>query len=232
MKQRSLKRIVPLLISLVFPLMVATIAVAGPPGGEHLIVIDPAHGGTEKGARLSDRYLEKDITLNIALSLQEELNRGGNIRVQLTRHTDRYIPISERIRTIRVSHPNLFISLHVNAGFGKNATGYEVYFPGFKSTSAGESDTAEILGDMAKNKYLNDSVRLAQTIQKNMEKVFPRKGRGLRDAPIPVLTGLSIPAVVVEIGFATNLEDREKIMDETTQSAIVQALSTSIREYF
>lgn len=85
---------------------------------------------------------------------------------------------------------------------------------------------------MAKNKYLNDSVRLAQTIQKNMEKVFPRKGRGLRDAPIPVLTGLSIPAVVLEIGFATNLEDKEKIMDEKTQSAIVQALSTSIREYF
>ncbi len=220
------------MISLFFPLMAAAIAVSGPPAGEHLIVIDPAHGGAEKGARLSDRYYEKDITLNIALLLQKELNRRGNIRVQLTRHTDRHIPVSERIRTVRVSHPNLFISLHVNAGFGKNSAGYEVYFPGFKSTSAGESDTAEILRDMAKNKYLNDSVRLAQTIQKNMEKVFPRKGRGLRDAPIPVLAGLSIPAVVVEIGFATNLEERKKIMDETTQSAIVQALSTSIREYF
>ncbi|MDI6777430.1 MAG: N-acetylmuramoyl-L-alanine amidase [Syntrophales bacterium] len=232
MKQRSLKRIVSLLIFLVFPLMVATIAMAGPPGGKHLVVIDPAHGGTEKGTRLSDRYYEKDATLNIALSLQKELSRWENIRVQLTRYTDGNIPIFDRIRIVRMSHPEVFISLHVNAGFGKNSTGYEVYFPGFKSTSTGESDTAEILRDMAKNKYLNDSVRLAQTIQKNMEKVFPRKGRGLRDAPIAVLTGLSIPAVVVEIGFATNLEEREKIMDETTQSAIVQALSTSIREYF
>ena len=49
---------------------------------------------------------------------------------------------------------------------------------------------------MARNKYLNDSVRLAQLIQKHMDKVFPRKSRGLRDAHVLALEGLSIPAVV------------------------------------
>jgi len=231
MKQQFLKRIVPILVLVVLPLLVVTVVTAGPPGGK-LIVIDPAHGGTEKGVRLSDRYYEKDITLNIALLLQKELNRWENIRVQLTRHTDRNVTISERIRITKMSHPDVFISLHVNAGFGKNSTGYEIYFPGFKSTSRDNSDAAEILRDMAKNKYLNDSVRLAQLIQKNMEKVFPRKGRGLRDAPFPLLKDLSMPAVVLEIGFATNLEDRKKMIDETTRNAIVQALSTSIKEYF
>ena len=231
MKQQFLKRIVPILVLVVLPLLVVTVVAAGSPGGK-LIVIDPAHGGTEKGVRLSDRYYEKDITLNIAMLLQKELNRWENIRVQLTRHTDRNISISERIRITGMSHPDVFISLHVNAGFGKNSTGYEIYFPGFKSTSRDNSDAAEIVRDMAKNKYLNDSVRLAQLIQKSMEKVFPRKGRGLRDAPIPLLEDLSMPAVVVEIGFATNLEDRKKMIDETTQNAIVQALSTSIKEYF
>ena len=231
MKQQFLKRIVPILVLVALPLLVVTVVAAGPPGGK-LIVIDPAHGGTEKGVRLSDRYYEKDITLNIAMLLQKELNRWENIRVQLTRHTDRNISISERIRITGMSHPDVFISLHVNAGFGKNSTGYEIYFPGFKSTSADNSDAAEILRDMAKNKYLNDSVRLAQLIQKSMEKVFLRKGRGLRDAPFPLLKDLSMPAVVLEIGFATNLEDRKKMIDETTQNAIVQALSTSIKEYF
>ena len=231
MKQQLYKRIVSILVLLCFSLTVVTVAMAGPSRGGHLVVIDPAHGGEEKGARLSDRYYEKDITLNIALSLQKELNGAENIRVWLTRYKDRNIPISDRIGIVRMSHPDVFISLHVNAGFGKNSTGYEVYFPGFKSTSE-TNDAAEILGDMAKNKHLNDSIRLAQLIQKNMEKVFPRKGRGLRDAPCPILKGLSMPSVVVEIGFATNLADRKKITDEATQGAIVRALITSIKEYF
>jgi N-acetylmuramoyl-L-alanine amidase len=53
---------------------------------------------------------------------------------------------------------------------------------------------------------------IQQLIQKNMGKVFPRKSRGLRDSAVPSLEGLSIPAVVVEIGFATNPEDRKKIL--------------------
>jgi len=47
-----------------------------------------------------------------------------------------------------------------------------------------------------------------------MENVFPRKGRGLRDAPMPILGDLSIPAVVLEVGFATNTDDRKKILNE------------------
>lgn len=217
----------------VLTLLAVTSAAAGPAEGKHLIVIDPAHGGTEKGVKLSDKYYEKDITLNIATLLLKKLNRLENIRVQLTRYTDMNIPVSERVRITKTSRPDVFISLHINAGFGKNSQGYEVYFSGFKSNSEdNNSNTSEeILSDMTKNKYLNDSVRLARSIQKNMDKVFPRKDRGLRDAPISILGSLSIPAVVVEIGFATNEEDRGKIMNETTQNAVVEALYKSITEY-
>ena len=82
------------------------------------------------------------------------------------------------------------------------------------------------------NKSLNDSVRFAQVIQRNMEHVFPRKGRGLRDAPMPILSDLTMTAAVLEMGFATNMDDRKKIMDEKTQQAIAQALSKSIRDFF
>jgi N-acetylmuramoyl-L-alanine amidase len=85
---------------------------------------------------------------------------------------------------------------------------------------------------MARNKYLNDSVKLAQLIQKNMDKVFPRKSRGLRDSHVPALEGLLIPAVVVEIGFATNPEDRKKIVNASTQAAIAHALCQSIKDFF
>ena len=85
---------------------------------------------------------------------------------------------------------------------------------------------------MVKTKYLNESVRFAQIVEKNLEKVFRRKDRGLRSAPILVLDGLTIPAVVLEIGFATNIKDRKKLMDEATQKSIAGALAKSIRDFF
>ena len=85
---------------------------------------------------------------------------------------------------------------------------------------------------MVKTRHLNDSVRLAQHIQAGLETVFPRKGRGLRDAPIPLLDGLAIPGLVVEIGFMTNPEERKKLSDNETQRAVARALLNGLRAYF
>jgi len=207
-------------------------AVAQTPHGKRLVVIDPAHGGTDFGVKLTDKEYEKNITLAISLLLKKELDKVGNVQVQLTRSSDKDVSLSERKKIIMASRSQVLVSIHVNAGFGKTSTGYELYFPGFKTASAEQSDSKEILKDMARNKYLNESVRLSQLIQKNMSSVFPRKSRGLRDASIPVIEDLSIPAVVVEIGFATNPEDRKKIMDGNTQNAVAHALCQSIKDYF
>jgi len=124
------------------------------------------------------------------------------------------------------------LSLHVNAGFGKKSTGYEIYFPGFRQVASGGGESSPIIKDMARNKSLNDSVRLAQQIQSGLETVFPRKGRGLRDAPSPLLDGLTIPGLVVEIGFATHTEDRKKLTEPETQRAIASAMVKGLQDYF
>jgi len=204
---------------------------AQPRQGAPLIVIDPGHGGADWGVKLTDRYQEKDATLAIASLLQKELIRAGSVQVRLTRDADRLLTTSERRKAIRALQPVLLISLHVNGGFGKHSSGYEVYFPGFRTNGSEQENSAEILKNMARNKYLNDSVRLAQSLQRNLDGVFPRKGRGLREAPVPILEGLTLPAVVMEIGFATNSEERAKIMDEKTQRAVAAALSKAVQEY-
>ena len=66
---------------------------------------------------------------------------------------------------------------------------------------------------------------------KNIEKIFPRKNRGLRSATIPILEGLTIPAVVIELGFATNIQDRKKLMNRKVQESIAIAVGKSIKEY-
>ena len=218
-----------LLVLIIFPL---TNSLAQTLRGMHSVAIDPAHGGGDLGVKISDKEYEKNITLAISSLMKEELDKSGNVRAQLTRTSDRDVSLSERKHIIKKMQSEVFVSIHVNAGFSKNSTGFEIYFPGFKGAPSEQSDSKEILKDMASNKYLNDSVKLAQLIQKNMDKVFPRKSRGLRDSPIPALEGLSIPAIVVEIGFATNPEDRKKIMEANTQTAIAHALCQSIRDFF
>lgn len=200
---------------------------------KRLVIIDAAHGGADGGVIVTDKVREKQVTLELSQLLQKELAKDPDIQVRMTRTSDKAASIDER-RKITTAAPAgaLFISLHVNAGFGKNATGYEIYFPGFKTAPEDKGGSKAILKDMVKNKSLNDSVRFAQILQRNMEKVFPRKGRGLRDAPMPMLNDLTFAAVVLEIGFATNVDDRKKVMDEKIQQAIVEALRKSIREFF
>lgn len=222
-------RIITLLLLIIFP---CNNALSQPPQGGHLVIIDPAHGGADYGVKLSDKEYEKDVTLALSLLLKKELDKTGNIRAQLTRNSDKEVSLGERKRIVETARGEVLVSIHVNAGFNKNSSGYEIYFPGFKEAQTEQSNSKEIIKDMDRNKYLNNSVKLAKLIQKNMDVVFPRKGRGLRDAPIYFFEGLKIPAIVVEMGFATNPEDRKKLLDGSTQTSLAHALYQSIKEYF
>jgi N-acetylmuramoyl-L-alanine amidase len=198
--------------------------------GAYLVIIDPAHGGEDPGT-VSDKVREKDLAMNIALLIRREAEKKPGLQVQLTRTADRGMTIAERVKAATAMKADCLISLHVNAGFGKKSTGYEIYFPGFRQASSGGGDSSSIIKDMARNKSLNDSVRLAQQIQSGLETVFPRKGRGLRDAPSPLLDGLNIPGLVIEIGFATNTEDRKKMTETETQTAIASAVVKSLQHF-
>jgi N-acetylmuramoyl-L-alanine amidase len=227
-----IKRIAFLTLLLLF-LIPSSLLLAQSDQKKRFVIIDAAHGGIDGGVSVTDKVREKEITLILSQLLQKELAKMPGIQVQMTRTSDKTLSSADR-RKIAAEAPAdaLFISLHLNAGFGKNATGYEIYFPGFKTAPEDKGGSKAILKDMVMNKSLNDSVRFAQVIQRNMEHVFPRKGRGLRDAPVPILSDLTMTAAVLEMGFATNMDDRKKIMDEKTQQAIAQALSKSIRDFF
>jgi N-acetylmuramoyl-L-alanine amidase len=220
--------IVPIVLVVLF--IFATLTPAA--SAKKLVVIDPAHGGRDRGTKLTDKVSEKDVTLTIARWLQKEIAADKEIEVKLTRDSDRDMPVAERIAAVKALHPDMFISLHVNAGFGMNASGFEFYFPGFKAAASENAGSGEILRDMASNRSLNESVRLAQVLQKPLGNVFPRKGRGLREAPFQLLGGMGVPAVVVELGFATNEGDRNLLTDDKTVQKAAKALAAGIKEYF
>ncbi len=200
-------------------------------GEKHLIVIDPSHGGKDTGVKIKDKIYEKDITLAIALALQKELVKEGNVQVILTRVSDVELSPEERKKMVEKTKPEFFLSLHINSGFGKNASGFELYYPGFKKeTAARKEDKGG--ANKAKNKHLNETIRMAQLIQRNLDALFPRKGRGLREADLPIMDGLRIPALVVEMGFATNPEDKKKLLSSNAQAEIAKALSESVKSFY
>jgi N-acetylmuramoyl-L-alanine amidase len=195
--------------------------------GRYLVVLDPGHGGIDKGVRISGDVHESDITLAVAQFIREDLEKAG-IAARMTRTGDG-ASLTDRIQIANDKSTDLFLSIHVNAGFDKEAAGYEIYFPGFSAPPGSENDSKDIVKDMVKTQNLNESVRLARIVQKNLEPVLPRKDRGLREAPIRVQAG--IPALSIEIGFATNPAEKKQITSRDVQRKIASALTRSIQQF-
>jgi len=199
--------------------------------GKYIVVIDPAHGGKDSGVIGADDVAEKDLTLAIAQALKKELAREANLEVVLTRDSDKTLSIEERQKQILKLKPAMVLSLHVNAGFGRTSSGFELYYPGFKDNEPSGKKTKRA-SVHPENKYLNDTVKLARLVQKNLDGLFPRKGRGLREAGVPLAEGLSVPVLAVELGFATNSEEKKKLASDKTQKEIARVLAKSIKSFF
>lgn len=230
MMNARLSKLILIVLSVLFILPLSAVA-AESSGKKYAILIDPAHGGADKGVTLSKNVHEKAITLAIAKEIKNYFSNTKTIKISLTRSSDKDLSISARKERATRLKTDLFISLHINAGFGQGASGYEVYFPGFIKESSTQGSSKEIVNDMVRNEYLNNSVRFAHIVMKNIEKIFPRKNRGLRYAPIPILEGLTIPAVVIELGFASNIQERKKLLNKKVQMSIAAAVGKSIKEY-
>ncbi|MFZ3057285.1 MAG: N-acetylmuramoyl-L-alanine amidase, partial [Smithella sp.] len=151
--------------------------------------------------------------------------------VFLTRDSDKTVDLEDRKDSVKKIKPDILLSLHVNGGFGKEASGFELYYPEFGEEAVKEKKAAKDNTSALKNKCQNESLRMAKIIQGNMNALFPRKGRGLRKADLPVTDGLLVPAVSVEMGFATNPEDKKKLLSVNTQTEIAKALAKSIKSF-
>lgn len=199
---------------------------------KHVVVIDPAHGGEDAGVISVDKTPEKDLTLAIARELKKELAGNADMEVILTRDSDKTMTVAERQKYIKKIRPALVLTLHINAGFGKTSSGFEMYYPGFQEKNEIQKKKTRKSDGGDENIYLNDTVRLSRLVQKNLDSLFPRKGRGLREAHVPLAENLELPVLAVELGFATNPEDNKKLASGKTQKDIARALAKSIKSFF
>lgn len=197
-----------------------------------LVIIDPGHGGNDRGVPIAGSLHEKDLTLDIAKNIGKAFKNDKNIHVLLTRSDDRDISLPERLNVSGKKKPDIFISLHVNAGFDRKASGFEVHYRGFGGSAEVSGGGKAIARDMVTSRALNESNRFGRIVLKHLDPLFPRGNRNLRETAMFLFEDPSIPAVLVETGFATHPEDRKRLEDQGTPQAIASAISAAVREFF
>jgi len=167
------------------------------------VVIDASHGGHDFGAD-HDEFLEKDLVNTISKKINE-LNTNKNIKIHFTRVDDSFLELQKRVDFINTIKPDLVISLHVNKNKNVTSNGFEVYV----------SD---------KSIAYERSNELAQKLISDFEENTPLKNRGIKTAPFMVLKKSEVPALILEMGFISNKNDREYITDENGQTQIAKTI--------
>ena len=225
--------------------------------GMKTIVIDPGHGGLEIGAKGRFGALEKDITLAISKRLQALIEKNLSYRVVMTRDQDVDVSLENRAAIANNNRAYVFISVHVNGSYRKDARGSETFFLSLNATDEearrlaylennsseieskiageGEDDIMMILWDMAQTNYIKQSSQLAEHIQIELNTLLETVNRGIKQAPFKVLTGVACPAVLVEVAFISNPQEEQKLITPEFQDnvarAIYRGLSNFLRAY-
>ncbi len=226
-----MKKPIILIVTVLMALALASSAASARDQHGNCIVLDPAHGGRDEGVKVAMGRYEKDLTLKLALLIKADVERARGVKVVLTRSDDRDVSLAQRIAVGKAGSADFVLSLHVNAGFGKKATGYEMYFPGFSASGDGKGGAGAIVNDMVHTKALNESVRFAKILQRHLDRVLPRKDRDLREGPIR-LREAATPVLLLEIGFASNGDDRKNLLDADVVKEMAAAIAAGIREFF
>jgi len=213
--------------------------------GVRPIVVDPGHGGKDTGAVSGGGFQEKNLTLAVARRLARAL-RGMGFAVRLTRTDDETRALTDRTALANRLDALAFVSLHANASRASSVRGAETYYMSLDAASdetaaaiaklenaAGGakrsgSDLDMILWDMAQAEVLNESAKLALSIQRQLDSLLNLPDRGVKQAPFVVLTGATMPAALVEVGFLSNPDEARRLADPTYQDQLARALAAGI----
>lgn len=218
-----------------------------------IIVIDPGHGGVDPGA-LGTRSREKDIVLAFSKELVRQLKATRRYDVYLTRSSDIYIPLRQRVQIARNRNADLFISIHADAIKKKNIRGLSVYTLSEKASDReaaalakkeNQSDiiagvdfgdqlpeVTNILIDLAQRDTKNASVKFAESLISSARGKTLLLDRTHRFAGFRVLKAPDVPSVLVELGFITNRTDEKQLSSSKWRRRVATGMVEAIDNYF
>ncbi len=214
------------------------------------IVLDPGHGGADPGAMTPRGLSEKEITLDIALRLAALLRGGALYGVVLTRDRDESVSLERRVEIANSEKADLFVSIHVNSIPLPQRFGVETYYLGNSNDPAALrlahaensgsgyslSDFKTLLEGVYTGVRQSESRRLAEDMQSGLYRrlhvVTPLlENRGVKTAPLVVLVGTQMPAILAEVSCISNGEEAGRLATPDYRQQIAQALRAGVESY-
>ncbi len=217
------------------------------------VVLDPGHGGIDGGARGVTGILEKDVTLDFARALRDELQKDLHISVALTRDSNIFLRLSERVKKAQEFDADLFISIHADTIDVHSLRGATVYTISDKASDAIAKSLAEsenkvdlldglpadetlevtdILMDLTRRETHTFSVNFANSVISSLSKSHINLiNNPHRYANFQVLRASDIPSVLIEIGYLSNKEDEKLLNDPHWRKKMALSIAHSIRQF-
>ncbi len=213
------------------------------------IAVDAGHGGWDLGTVGRRGLLEKDLVLEVAERLGKLLESRLGAEVIYTRQDDNYIPLDERAGIANQAQADLFVSVHANYSDLPSARGVETYYTNFfsapnskdkdvdtRATANGKTAVAATLSPMQLHEKIDQSRRLAASVQHSLYGTLAAKNPGLRDrgvkeAGFVVLTETSMPGILAEVSFVSSPTDEQKLRSDGYREQIAEALYKGIARY-
>jgi N-acetylmuramoyl-L-alanine amidase len=216
--------------------------------GRPIVLIDPGHGGRDPGATgVSGSTLEKDLTLAMASELADLLEQRGRVRVALTREKDRYLTLEQRAGIARHLQAGLFLSLHMDSAPNPLAKGATVYslsdiasseeaarFAKAENAVDGalssepEGSVRALLADVALREQMEDSAGLAERLLRRAAGRVELRPRPHQFASFHVLRRAETPAVLIEAGYISNVDDEAMLQTKEGRAPLVLALAQAV----
>lgn len=219
-----------------------------------IIVLDPGHGGHDPGAIGYSGVYEKNITLAFGRELKALLDKTGKYKVYLTRNTDKFIPLRDRVKIARKYKADLFMSLHADSAKNRSAKGLSVYT---LSETASDKEAAalaerenkadviaglnlvehskevsDILINLAQRETMNRSSEFAGFMVQEMKKKVKLVSNTHRFAGFAVLKGPDVPAVLLEMGYLSNRQEEKQLQQKSYRKKLGEATVKAIDRYF
>ena len=219
------------------------------------IALDPGHGGEDPGAIGARGSFEKNIVLSIAKRLKNKIDQEELMRPFLTRDGDYFVPLHRRVFKARQVEADLFISIHADAFIQPHAKGASVFAlsqHGATSSAARwmankenssdligginiktkDKQVAHLLLDMSTTAQINDSLKVGNSVLRNIGDFTALHKNKVEQAGFAVLKAPDIPSILIETAFISNLQEEKKLNDEGYQERIADAILFGIKDYF
>lgn len=229
--------------------------------GVNIIVIDPGHGGKDPGNLGTGRYRdkEKDVSYDVSLLVKKFIEENlPDTKAILTRNDQQFIELYQRTVIANRANADLFISIHCNANDSRSAYGTESFVLGMGdrdqrlNKTAQLENAARLLEDNWESNYekldasnpaavialrayqdafLEQSISIADEIQHQFQNRVKRRNRGVKQQPLAVLRGSTMPAVLVELGFLTNPGEEDFLQSARGKELLASAIYRAVKSY-